>query len=95
MNANITCFKSSSTQQKFESWMNNGGGINPNTIDEERFFDFVIEFYNSGEQIDKKTFVKICKYYTHTTCIINRGICQEYYHRLEIIVNFLKYQNKH
>lgn len=43
MSANITCFKSSSSQQKFESWMNIGGGINPNTADEERFFDFVVE----------------------------------------------------
>ncbi len=94
MSANITCFKSSSSQQKFESWMNIGGGINPNTADEERFFDFVVEYYKNKEQVDEKTFVKICKYYTHTTRRINRGICQKYYRRLQDFIRFIKWQNK-
>ena len=95
MNTNIKCFRNPSTQKKFESWMNIGGGINPDTADEKRFFNFVVEYYNNGENVDEKTFVKICKYYTHTTRTINRGICQRYYHRLEVIVRFLKYQHTH
>ena len=94
MNTNIKCFKSKSTQDKFESWMNIGGGINPNTVDEERFFDFVVEYYRNKENVDEKTFVRICKYYTHTTRRINRGICQKYFHRLEVITRFIKWQNK-
>lgn len=94
MNTNIKCFKNKSSQEKFESWMNIGGGINPNPPDEERFFDFVAEYYKNNEHVDEKTFVKICKYYTHTTRRINRGICQNYYHRLELIIRFLKWQTK-
>jgi len=87
-------FTCKSTQDTFNSWMQIGGGINPNTSDVERFYAFVSKYFENGEYISKEVFVKECKRYTHCTRIVNRGVCQKYYYKIETIVDFLKYQSK-
>ena len=86
-------FKEESTQKAFESWLKISTGIAPNTPDKNRFYAFAYEYFKHGEFIDKDTFVKKCKAFTHTTRSTNRGVCQKYYEKLELIVDFLKYYN--
>lgn len=81
------------TLKAFESWLEIGGGINPNPEDVERFYKFACEYCNNGENLSKKTFVKMCKKYTRTTRNINRGVCQKYYDRLNTICDFIKWYN--
>lgn len=83
-----------STQKAFESWLTIGGGINPNIADEERFYVFAYEYFRNKDNIDEKTFVKMCKKHTHTTCREKRGICQKYYRKLMTIIDFLKWNSK-
>lgn len=87
-------FSNDATQKAFDSWLSIGGGINPNPEDEERFYTFAYEYAKNNENIDEKIFVKICKKYTHTSRTENRGICQNYYHRLVAIVKFYKWYQK-
>lgn len=86
-------FKSQRTEIAFNNWLTIGGGINSNTTDNERFYEFVQCYHDNGENLEKEIFVKACKNHTHTSNNTNRGICQEYYHRLEVICDFLKWKN--
>ena len=87
-------FNSHSVEEAFIAWLTIGGGINPNPLDEERFFRCVTAYYENGEDVSKEAFVKECKKYTHTSRTQNYGICQKYYNRLDIIVRFLKTTRK-
>lgn len=87
-------FKSKEVEQAFENWLSIGGGINPHPEDDRRFYRFAELFCINSESIDKDTFVQQCKKSTHTTQRLNRGICQEYYKKLMIIVDFINFQNK-
>ena len=84
-----------SSRKTFESWAAKwSDGIETHPKDDENFYAFACEYYKNGEHLDEKTFVKMCKTYTHTTRRQKRGICQKYYRRLMTIVAFLKWDNK-
>lgn len=83
-----------STQKAFVSWLEISEGISPNTSDEERFYVFAYNYFKNEDNLDEKTFVKMCKKYTHTTRCEKRGICQKYYRKLMTIIDFLKWNSK-
>ena len=83
-----------STQKAFDAWLKWDNGIEYHPADDAEFYAFAVQYYNNRENMSKKDFVKMCKQRTHTTRREKRGICQKYYERLTIIINFLKWKTK-
>lgn len=84
-----TIFKEKSVQQAFVNWLNIGAGINPNPCDKERFYNFCRLYHQFNEHVDKQTFCREAKKVTHCTIRQNRGICQDYYNKLQIVDEYL------
>lgn len=67
-----------------------GQGVKHNPCDDERFFQFAITCYKNKEIISEKQFIKEVKKRTRITRTENRGIAQDYYRRLQLLIEFLK-----
>ncbi len=81
------------TRKAFHSWL---APIEPNyhPLDDERFFSFAETCYSEKDEITKEEFVKYAKSLHPTTNKHHRGMYQEYYDKLVVIVQFLKWKNR-
>lgn len=82
--------KEEDSQRAFDSWLKIGQGAKHNPCDDKRFFQFAIACYKNKETISEKQFIKEVKKRTHITRTENRGIAQEYYRKLQLLIEFQK-----
>lgn len=85
--------KSEKTKEAFDAWIKTFDGIQIHPLDDERFYQFVKNFYLQGENVTREAFSNEAKRYTHTSRLYKRGICQKYYDKMMVIIDFIKKMN--
>lgn len=82
--------KSEKTKEAFNAWLKTFDGIQIHPLDDERFYQFVKQFYLQDESVTREAFSKEAKRYTYTSRSYKRGICQKYYDKMMVIIDFIK-----